>query len=79
MFLRFLEKIGRKKIVLDRGPSHPNFGEAKTLVISLPRCPLKEPLISKAGCGAVPAGNALACVNLVTDLGPLAGCRAAAD
>ena len=29
MFLKFLEKIGRKKVVLDRGPSHPNFKEAK--------------------------------------------------
>ena len=29
MFLKFLEKIGRKKIVLDRGPSHPQFSEAK--------------------------------------------------
>ena len=29
MFLKFLEKIGRKKIVLDRGPSHPLFREAK--------------------------------------------------
>ena len=29
MFLKFLEKIGRKKIVLDRGPSHPKFNEAK--------------------------------------------------
>ena len=28
MFLKFLEKIGRKKVVLDRGPSHPNFKEA---------------------------------------------------
>ena len=25
MFLNFLEKIGRKKVVLDRGPSHPKF------------------------------------------------------
>tara|TARA_B100000965_G_C19168663_1_gene573545 strand:+ start:183 stop:614 length:432 start_codon:yes stop_codon:yes gene_type:complete len=29
MFLRLLEKLGRKKTVLDRGPSHPNFNEAK--------------------------------------------------
>ena len=29
MFLKFLEKIGRKKIVLDRGPSHPEFHKAK--------------------------------------------------
>ena len=29
MFLKFLEKIGRKKVVLDRGPSHPKFNEAK--------------------------------------------------
>ncbi len=29
MFLKILEKIGRKKIVLDRGPSHPKFNEAK--------------------------------------------------
>ena len=29
MFLKFLEKIGRKKIVLDRGPSHPKYNEAK--------------------------------------------------
>ena len=29
MILKFLEKIGRKKVVLDRGPSHPKFNEAK--------------------------------------------------
>ena len=29
MFLKILEKLGRKKIVLDRGPSHPRFSEAK--------------------------------------------------
>jgi len=29
MFLGLLEKIGRKKKVLDRGPSHPNFESAK--------------------------------------------------
>ena len=29
MILKFLEKIGRKKVVLDRGPSHPKFHEAK--------------------------------------------------
>jgi hypothetical protein len=29
MFLDFLEKIGRKKIVLDRGPTHPEFDKAK--------------------------------------------------
>ena len=29
MFLKLLEKFGRKKIVLDRGPSHPKFNEAK--------------------------------------------------
>ena len=29
MFLKLLEKFGRKKTVLDRGPSHPKFGEAK--------------------------------------------------
>ena len=29
MFLKFLELIGRKKIVLDRGPSHPEFNKAK--------------------------------------------------
>ena len=29
MFLGILEKVGRKKIVLDRGPSHPNFKDAK--------------------------------------------------
>ena len=29
MFLKFLDKIGRKKIVLDRGPSHPKYNEAK--------------------------------------------------
>jgi len=29
MFLRLLDKLGRKKVVLDRGPSHPNFIEAK--------------------------------------------------
>ena len=29
MFLKFLEKLGRKKIVLDRGKSHPKFNHAK--------------------------------------------------
>ena len=29
MFLKFLEKLGRKKIVLDRGPSHPEYDKAK--------------------------------------------------
>ena len=29
MLLKFLEKLGRKKTVLDRGPSHPNFIDAK--------------------------------------------------
>ena len=29
MFLKFLDKLGRKKTVLDRGPSHPKFHEAK--------------------------------------------------
>ena len=29
MFLKFLEFLGRKKVVLDRGPSHPKFNEAK--------------------------------------------------
>ena len=29
MFLKLLEKLGRKKIVLDRGPSHPEFSKAK--------------------------------------------------
>jgi hypothetical protein len=29
MILGFLEKIGRKKIVLDRGQSHPKFYQAK--------------------------------------------------
>ena len=29
MFLKFLNKLGRKKIVLDRGPSHHRFNEAK--------------------------------------------------
>ena len=29
MFLKLLDKLGRKKVVLDRGPSHPNFIEAK--------------------------------------------------
>ena len=29
MILKLLDKIGRKKIVLDRGPSHPKFHEAK--------------------------------------------------
>ena len=29
MLLRLLDKIGRKKIVLDRGFSHPKFNEAK--------------------------------------------------
>ena len=29
MILKILEKIGRKKIVLDRGPSHPDYKNAK--------------------------------------------------
>ena len=29
MFLKFLDKIGRKKIVLDRGKSHPRYNLAK--------------------------------------------------
>jgi hypothetical protein len=29
MILKLLDKIGRKKIVLDRGPSHPRYNEAK--------------------------------------------------
>ena len=29
MILKFLNKIGRKKVVLDRGPSHPRFDLAK--------------------------------------------------
>ena len=29
MILKILEKLGRKKIVLDRGPSHPEFNKAK--------------------------------------------------
>ena len=29
MILKFLDKIGRKKVVLDRGPSHPRFDKAK--------------------------------------------------
>ena len=29
MFLSLLEKLGRKKLVFDRGPSHPNYNEAK--------------------------------------------------
>ena len=29
MLLKLLEKLGRKKTVLDRGPSHPKFLEAK--------------------------------------------------
>ena len=29
MFLKILEKLGRKKIVLDRGPSHPQYEKAK--------------------------------------------------
>ena len=29
MFLKLLEKLGRKKIVLDRGVSHPKFSEGK--------------------------------------------------
>ena len=28
MFLKLLDKLGRKKVVLDRGPSHPKFNEA---------------------------------------------------
>ena len=29
MILKILEKLGRKKIVLDRGHSHPEFNKAK--------------------------------------------------
>jgi hypothetical protein len=29
MFLKLLEKLGRKKTILDRGSSHPKFNEAK--------------------------------------------------
>ena len=29
MLLKLLDKLGRKKVVLDRGPSHPKFNEAK--------------------------------------------------
>jgi|TARA_Y100001970_G_scaffold78749_1_gene100286 hypothetical protein len=29
MILKFLEKIGRKRVVLDRGPSHADFKNAK--------------------------------------------------
>ena len=29
MFFKLLEKLGRKKIILDRGLSHPEFNEAK--------------------------------------------------
>ena len=29
MFLKILEKLGRKKVVFDRGPSHPEFEKAK--------------------------------------------------
>ena len=29
MLLKLLEKFGRKKLVLDRGPSHPDYKEAK--------------------------------------------------
>ena len=29
MLLKVLSKLGRKKTVLDRGPSHPKFSEAK--------------------------------------------------
>ena len=29
MFLKILDKIGRKKVVLDRGPSHPKYNLAK--------------------------------------------------
>ena len=29
MFLKILEKLGRKKTVLDRGPSHPQYKKAK--------------------------------------------------
>jgi hypothetical protein len=29
MLLKILDKLGRKKVVLDRGPSHPEFDKAK--------------------------------------------------
>ena len=28
MFLKLLDKLGRKKLVLDRGPSHPDYKNA---------------------------------------------------
>ena len=31
MILKILEKLGRKKIVLDRGPSHPEFDTRQNL------------------------------------------------
>ena len=29
MILKILEKLGRKRLLFDRGPSHPNYNEAK--------------------------------------------------
>ncbi len=29
MFLKLLDKLSRKKVVLDRGPSHPDYNNAK--------------------------------------------------
>ena len=29
MLLRLLDKLGRKKVVFDRGPSHPKYDQAK--------------------------------------------------
>jgi len=29
MFLILLEKLGRKRLLLDRGPAHPEFNQAK--------------------------------------------------
>ena len=31
MLLKLLDRLGRKKVVLDRGPSHPRFIDAKTV------------------------------------------------
>ena len=29
MFLKLLDKLGRKKLILDRCPSHPDYNKAK--------------------------------------------------
>ena len=47
MLLKILDKLGRKKVVLDRGPSHPEFDKAKPWLscVWIPRGPDQLALI----------------------------------